>query len=71
MTADDLSDLLQAAQINARAYLALPGEPALQFDIAELHISTQPPHRVWLIAGQEAMPFDPATTKRIQLKRRT
>ena len=71
MTADDLSDLLQAAKIDAQVYLVLPGEPALQFDIAELHISTEPPHRVWLIARPEAKPFDPATTKRIQFKRRT
>ena len=35
MTTDDLSDLLQAAQINAQVYLVLPGEPALQFEIAE------------------------------------
>ena len=71
MTADDLSDLLQAAKMNAQVYLVLPGDPTLQFDIAELQISTQPPHRVWLIARPKAKPFDPAPTKRVQFKRRT
>jgi hypothetical protein len=68
MTVDELSDLLQAAKADARVYLVLPGDPGLQFDLAELSISTKRPHRVWLIAKPGARAFDSAGTKRIAPK---
>ncbi|MFN4163590.1 MAG: hypothetical protein ACK4GK_03375 [Ferrovibrio sp.] len=68
MTADELSDLLQAAKADARVYLVLPGDPGLQFDLAEFLISTKRPYRVWLIARPGARAFDPAQAKRIAPK---
>ncbi|WP_374302896.1 hypothetical protein [Ferrovibrio sp.] len=68
MTADELSDLLQAAKAEARVYLVLPGDPGLQFELADFSISTKRPHRVWLTAKPGARAFDPAEAKRIAPK---
>lgn len=70
MTADELSDLLQAAKDEARVYLVLPVDPGLQFELAEFRISTKRPHRVWLIAKPGARTFDAAEAKRIAPKPR-
>lgn len=65
MTADELSDLLQAAKAVARVYLVLPGDPGLQFELADFSISTKRPHRVWLTAKPGARAFDSGRVKRI------
>lgn len=68
MTADELSDLLQAAKAEALVYLVVPGDPSLQFDLADLFINTKRPHRVWLIAKPGTRVFDSAKAKRIAPK---
>lgn len=68
MTADELSDLLQAAKADARVYLVLPGDPGLQFELADLFISTARPHCVWLIAKPAPRAFVAARAKRIAPK---